>query len=119
MVADQQAQSVAYRLDDSMTWTTYDAGNPVILDPPAKYANQIVEFRNLGAFWHEPTGKWVPVVALSKAHKLLVYTSDNLREWEHVSEFRPENYVDGVWECPSLYPLPLDGDGETKWIAQV
>lgn len=118
-MADQQAQSIAYSLDDGMTWTTYDAENPVILAPPDTYADQVLEFRDPGVFWHEPSGKWVAAVALSKTHKLLFYTSDNLRKWENVSEFGPENAVGGVWECPSLYPLPLDGDGETKWIAQV
>lgn len=119
MEADQQSQSIAYSLDEGMTWTTYDEANPVILDPPAEYADQFKEFRDPGVFWHEPSGKWVAVISLAQLHKLLIYTSTNLREWEHVSEFGPENAVGGVWECPSLFPLPVDGDGETKWVAQI
>lgn len=57
---------------------------------------------------------------MSKAHKLLIYTSPNLREWTHVSEFGPANAVDGVWECSSLFPLPLDGDDSNlKWVLQL
>lgn len=117
--ADQQAQSIAYSLDEGMTWTTYDAGNPVILDPPAEYADQVLEFRDPGVFWHDASSKWIALVSLAKLHKILIYTSTDLKEWDQVSEFGPENAIGGVWECPSLFPLPLDGDGDTKWVAQI
>lgn len=102
-----------------MTWTTYDAGNPVLLNPPSEYSDQIREFRDPGVFWHGPSSKWISVISLAQLHKILIYTSDNLKEWELVSEFGPENAVGGVWECPSLFPLPVDGDGSMKWVAQI
>lgn len=117
--ANQQAQSVAYSLDGGMTWTTYDSANPVILSPPEKYAGQILDFRDPALFWHDASHKWVAVVSLAKLHKLLIYTSTNLKDWSHVSEFGPANAMDGVWECPSIFPLPLDGDGDLKWVAQI
>ena len=117
--ANQQAQSIAYSLDDGMTWTTYDEGNPVILEPPAEYADQILEFRDPGVFWHAESGKWIGLVSLAQLHKVLIYTSDNLREWEVASEFGPVNAVGGVWECPSLFPLRVDSDGEIKWVLQI
>lgn len=119
MQAEQQAQSIAYSLDEGMTWTTYDEGNPVILEPPTEYADQFLEFRDPSVFWHSPSGKWVAVVSLAKLHKLLIYTSDDLREWKNVSEFGPENAVGGVWECPSLFPLPVDEGVDTKWVLQI
>ncbi|KAK3294297.1 glycosyl hydrolase [Chaetomium fimeti] len=116
----QQAQSIAYSLDEGLTWTTYDAANPVILNPPAPYADQWREFRDPFVFWHEPTKKWVSVIALAQLHKLLIYTSPNLKEWTYTSEFGPMNAVGGVWECPGIFPLALDGnEGETKWVAQI
>ncbi|SPO01682.1 related to exoinulinase InuD [Cephalotrichum gorgonifer] len=117
--ANQQSQSIAYSLDEGITWTTFDAGNPVIHEPPAEYADQVLEFRDPAVFWHGPSGKWVAVVSLTKVHKLLIYTSDNLRDWDQVSEFGPVNAVGGLWECPSLFPLPLDGDEGEKWVAQI
>lgn len=104
-----------------MTWNTYDEGNPVILAPPDEYEDQILEFRDPAVFWHEDSGKWVAVISLAAIHKLLIYTSSDLVEWEHVSEFGPENEVGGVWECPSIFPLPVGGDedGEVKWVAQI
>ncbi|KAJ0417657.1 glycosyl hydrolase family protein [Aspergillus carlsbadensis] len=116
----QQAQSIAYSLDDGRTWTTYDAANPVILNPPAPYADQWREFRDPFVFWHQPTQNWVSAIALAQLHKVVFYTSPNLREWTYVSEFGPMNAVGGVWECPSLFPLALDGnDAETKWVMQI
>lgn len=103
-----------------MTWTTWDAGNPVILDPPSPYADQWKDFRDPSVFWHEPTKKWIAVLSLAQLHKLLIYTSSNLKEWTLVSEFGPVNAAGGVWECPSIFPLPLDGnEADPKWVAQI
>lgn len=117
--ANQQSQSIAYSLDDGSTWTTYDKANPVIATPPDAYADQILEFRDPGVLWHDETQQWVAVVSLAQLHKLLFYTSDNLKDWKLASEFGPVNEVGGVWECPSLFPLPVDGDGDLKWVAQI
>ncbi|KFA80736.1 hypothetical protein S40288_10028 [Stachybotrys chartarum IBT 40288] len=116
----QQAQSIAYSLDEGITWTTYDAANPVILNPPAPYADQWREFRDPFVFWYQPTRRWISVIGLAQLHKLLIYTSTNLREWTYASEFGPMNAVGGVWECPSLFPLALDGnDADTRWVMQI
>ena len=43
------------------------------------------------------------------------YASENLKEWRKTGEFGPEgNHSQGVWECPDLFPLTIDG--EEKWI---
>jgi levanase/fructan beta-fructosidase len=116
----QQAQSIAYSLDHGATWTTYDELNPIILDPPAPYQDQYLDFRDPNIFWYQPIKKWVAVISLAKLHKLLIYTSPNLRQWSLESEFGPFNAVGGVWECPNLFPLPLDGDeSKVKWVAIV
>ncbi|KAJ5304467.1 uncharacterized protein N7443_004127 [Penicillium atrosanguineum] len=118
--ANQQSQSIAYSLDDGLTWQTYDSANPVIHYPPTPYEDQYQNFRDPFVFWHEQTHKWVLVTALSEIHKLIIWTSDNLKEWSVVSEFGPFNAVGGVWECPNLFPLPLDGNQtDTKWIMVV
>ncbi|KAL4986801.1 glycosyl hydrolase [Aspergillus falconensis] len=53
---------------------------------------------------------WVGLVAISKQRKIAIYTSTNLKQWTYASTFGPFNAVGGVWECPNLFPLPLDGD---------
>ncbi|KAF9893112.1 hypothetical protein FE257_012523 [Aspergillus nanangensis] len=114
---NQQAQSIAYSLDHGMTWTPYDAGNPVIANPPSAYKDQFKEFRDPSVFWHEETSRWVAVVSLAQLHKIVIYTSRDLKQWDEASEFGPANAVGGVWECPSIFPLSLDGSHTTtKWV---
>ena len=37
-----------------------------------------------------------------------------------MSDFGPANAVGGVWECPDLFPLAVDGDpAKTKWVLVV
>jgi sucrose-6-phosphate hydrolase SacC (GH32 family) len=34
-----------------------------------------------------------------------------------MSEFGQQNAVGGVWECPDLFELPVDGDSNNKkWV---
>ncbi|KAI1259476.1 exoinulinase [Xylariaceae sp. FL1019] len=115
-----QAQSIAYSLDEGMTWTTYDAANPVIPLPPTPYEDQFKDFRDPFVFWYEPGEHWVAVTSLAALHKLLIWNSADLKEWTLVSEFGPSHAVGGVWECPSIFPLALDGDeSNIKWVAQI
>lgn len=111
-----QAQSIAYSTDKGRTWTQY-SGNPVIATPPVGYENQYRDFRDPKVFWYEAEHKWVMVAVLSAEHKAVLYSSVNLKDWEFMSEFGPANGVAGVWECPDLFPLPVDGDtSNQKWV---
>lgn len=117
--AGMQAQSIAYSIDDGLTWKEY-VGNPVLPLPPTCYKDQWKDFRDPFVFWYAPDRLWVMVLALSPIHKVLFYTSRNLIQWTHVGEFGPANSIGGVWECPSLFPLPVDGDESTlKWVLLV
>ncbi|KAJ5722656.1 Extracellular exo-inulinase inuE [Penicillium malachiteum] len=114
---DQESQSLAHSLDNGKTWKTYDAGNPVIEYPPSPYRDQYENFRDPFVFWHPESQKWVLVTSLAEIHRLVIWTSDNLKDWSVASEFGPVNAVGGVWECPNLFPLHVD-DSETtqKWV---
>ncbi|KAJ5376067.1 hypothetical protein N7509_012953 [Penicillium cosmopolitanum] len=113
---NQQAQSIAYSLDQGISWTTYDAANPVIYQPPTPYQDQYQNFRDPFVFWHEESRKWVVVTSLAALHKLAIYTSENLKDWKLASEFGPYNAQGGVWECPGLFQLPLDKGKSMKWV---
>lgn len=103
-----------------MTWTPYDSVNPVIHYPPSPYHSQYKNFRDPFVFWHDQTQRWILVTTLAELHKLVIWTSDNLKDWTVLSEFGPHNGVGGVWECPNLFPLPVDGDEDmTKWVMVV
>jgi fructan beta-fructosidase len=111
-VPDDQEQSLAYSTDRGRTWTKY-AGNPV-LDIDDR------EFRDPKVFWYAPEQKWVMVVVKAVQHKVAIYSSRNLKDWEHLSDFGPANAVGGVWECPDLFPLAVEGDPlRKKWVMVV
>nr|WP_270889189.1 glycoside hydrolase family 32 protein [Pedococcus sp. 5OH_020] len=107
-----QAQALAYSTDRGRTFTKY-ADNPV-LDIGSR------DFRDPKVFWYEPGHEWIMSVALSAERKVRFYRSSNLKKWEHLSDFGPAGATGGVWECPDLFPLPVDGDSKkTKWVLLV
>lgn len=92
-----QNQHIAYSNDRGRTWTKY-RGNPV-LDIKEK------EFRDPKVFWHAASNRWVMVVALPVQRKVRFYASENLKNWDHLSDFGPAGSIEGIWECPDLFPL--------------
>jgi fructan beta-fructosidase len=108
-VTRRQAQSLAFSHDHGRTWTRYDA-NPV-LDVGS------TDFRDPKVFWYEPGGCWVMVVALAVEHLVQVYASDDLVNWRHLSDFGPAGASSGLWECPDLFPMTLEG--QTVWVLVV
>ncbi|MEU1799476.1 glycoside hydrolase family 32 protein [Streptomyces sp. NPDC019937] len=108
----KQAQSLAYSTDRGRTWTKYQ-GNPVIDIGSANFRDPKVQ-------WHAPTKSWLMTVSLSTEHKVRFYASKNLKDWELRSEFGPAGATGGVWECPDLFPLAVDGDkNNIKWVLVV
>lgn len=104
----RQRQSIAYSYDRGRTWTTYE-GNPVLSDV------NITDFRDPKVFWHEDTSQWVMVIVAGQTVRF--YTSPNLKEWNFASEFgENEGSHHGVWECPDLFQLPVEGTEEKKWV---
>ena len=107
-----QAQSLAYSLDAGMTWTRY-AGNPVLDIGSA-------EFRDPKVFWYGgDDGYWVMVAVEATNFRVVIYTSDDLITWSRQSHFGPAHAVGGVWECPDLFPLTIQGTDETRWVLVV
>ncbi|GAA1218059.1 glycoside hydrolase family 32 protein [Prauserella alba] len=106
---DTQQQSLAYSSDRGRTWTKY-SGNPVI--PNSGEA----DFRDPKVFWHAPTSRWVMSIAVGD--RIRFYGSPNLLQWEQLSEFGANHGAHGgVWECPDLFQLPVDGDHRRgKWV---
>lgn len=107
---DLQTQNIAFSRDGAMTWTKYP-GNPVI-------NLGLSDFRDPKVFWHAATQSWVMIVALSTERKVRIYRSKNLRQWTLASEFGPAGAVEGVWECPDLFELPVyDSTGKRAFEA--
>lgn len=106
----KQTQNIAFSTDKGRTWTKYEK-NPVIdINSP--------EFRDPKVFWHEPSKRWMMVVAKSDDRKVFIYSSPDLKTWERRSEFGPAGGTNGVWECPDLVELPIKGvdAGQSRWV---
>jgi fructan beta-fructosidase len=105
---DYQTQGIAYSTDKGKTWIKYH-GNPVLKNPGIK------DFRDPKVFWHTQSKKWVMILAVSDHVEL--YGSDNLLDWKKLSEFGKENGSHGgVWECPDLFELTVEGEKDSKWV---
>jgi len=111
-----QAQDIAFSKDRGRTWTPY-AKNPVI-NPNKDSSIVFTDFRDPKVFWYEPTQQWIMAVALSAQHKIRFYSSTDLKNWTNLSDFGPANAVGGVWECPDLFELPVDGGSGHKESVQ-
>ena len=102
-----QVQSMAYSNDGGTTFQRYP-GNPIItLESEARDPNM---------FWDNEAKQWVLTLAHALEHEYLFFTSPDLKEWTLQSAFgKGEGAQDGVWECPDLFKLKVDGTGEEKW----
>lgn len=106
---DFQNQSIAYSLDEGITWTKY-AGNPVLKTPNLK------DFRDPKVIWHEPTQKWI--MSLTVADHVEFYSAPNLMNWRKESEIGKNLFAHGgVWECPDL--LYFNVNGKRIWVLLV
>ena len=114
--AGKQAQSLAYSTDHGRTWTKY-AGNPVLDRDSANFRDpKVIRYTD------PETGEsyWVMVAVEALEYKVVLYRSDDLKTWTHLSDFGPANATGGIWEVPDLFPLAVDGDpANTKWVLVV
>jgi len=109
---EHQTQNLAVSVDRGRTWNKY-AANPVV--DLGRGDN-----RDPKVFWYEPGRRWVMATVLADERKVRLFGSPDLRRWEALSDFGPAGATGGAWECPDLFPLPVDGDpGASKWVLQV
>ena len=105
---EHEQQCIAYSTD-YVHFTKY-AGNPVIPN------TEIRNFRDPKVFPNPIRGGWS--MALAAHDRVHFYASQDLRHWEKTGEFGPEgNFMEGVWECPDLFPLTVGGT--EKWVLLV
>ena len=93
-----QSQCIARSTDNGRTFVKYE-NNPV-LDENKK------DFRDPKVFRYKD--HWIMCVAKPHEHQIAFYSSTNLIDWKHLSDFGPAAAQDGVWECPDLFPLLLN-----------
>ena len=102
-----QAQCLARSSDNGRTFTKFE-GNPV-LDEGKK------DFRDPKVFRYQDY--WIMCVAQPFDRQISFYKSFDLVHWQHLSNFGPAAAIDGIWECPDLFPLEVDG--KEVWVLLV
>ena len=104
-----QSQGLAYSLDAGETWRKY-AANPVLRADAGQ-----ADFRDPKVFWHAPTKSWVMALAVGDHAEL--FGSSNLARWHRLSRFGGGlGAHGGVWECPDLLPIAVEGSTRTRWV---
>lgn len=97
-----RGECIVYSNDRGRTWAEYP-GNPVV-----KHAG-----RDPRLLWHAATKQWVMAVyhEAGKKQQIAFHTSPDLKAWT----FR--SVIDGYFECPDLFELPVDGDAsKARWV---
>ena len=90
---------IAYSIDGGYTFTKY-ANNPVL-------SVNSTQFRDPKVIWYPATEKWIMVIAYSQDFVIGFYTSPNLKDWTHASNFTRHGLLGLQYECPNLVQIPM------------
>lgn len=97
-----RGECIAFSNDRGWTFTEYE-GNPVVRH----------QGRDPKLIWYAPGKHWVMAVynEQEKSRGISFYTSNDLKDWTFQSR------IDGYFECPEIFELPIDGDpARTCWV---
>ena len=97
-----RGECIAYSNDRGRTWTEPSI-NPVVKH----------QGRDPRLLWHAPTKRWVMAVFdEGEGRKSIdLYSSPDLKSWTYQSR------INGFYECPDLFELPVEGEpGQTLWV---
>ncbi|KAG6042268.1 hypothetical protein E4U41_000012 [Claviceps citrina] len=99
-----QTQAVSISHDGGYHFLPYQH-NPVI-------ASNSSQFRDPKVVWYN--NHWVMLVAYSVDYVVGIYTSPNLIDWTHASNFSGHGLLGLQWECPNLVRMPYVNDQGQK-----
>ena len=97
-----RGECIVYSNDNGRSFQEY-SGNPVLKH----------EGRDPKIFWYEPGQHWVMAVfdVRDKKNGILFLSSTDLKKWE------PHGWIEGYFECPELFELPVDGEKKnSRWV---
>jgi levanase len=108
-----QSVRAVYSKDHGRTWTPVQSA-PVVENPGGPDGDW--DFRDPKVTWDAASAKWIMVVA--GGDNVRFHTSTDLVHWTFTSAFGYGDWVrGGVWECPDLFELPVEGQPGTKrWV---
>ena len=104
----EEVQEIAHSTDGGYTFTKY-SGNPVI-------SINSTQFRDPKVIWHSPTQKWVMVVSYAQEFVIGMFTSPDLKNWTHASNFSHHGLLGEQYECPNMVQIPMNGTDEEMYV---
>jgi len=107
----EEVQEIAYSTDGGYTFTKY-SGNPVI-------SINSTQFRDPKVIWYAPNKAWVMVVSYAQEFVIGIYTSLDLKNWTHASNFSHHGLLGFQYECPNLVELPMENSTDTMYLLQI
>ncbi|WP_342562922.1 GH32 C-terminal domain-containing protein [Paenibacillus sp. FSL R7-0345] len=114
-----QQIGLAYSKDKGRTWE-YAKERPIVIENPGKNGEDPGgwDFRDPKVVRDEANNRWVMVV--SGGDHIRFFTSTNLLDWTLTDNWGYGSYIrGGVWECPDLFPLTVQGTSEKKWVLMI
>jgi fructan beta-fructosidase len=97
-----RGECLVHSNDRGRSWKEF-AGNPVVRH----------QGRDPRLLWHQASRQWVMAVydEFEGKRYIAFHTSHDLKKWGFQSR------IEGFFECPDLFELPIDGDREKKkWV---
>lgn len=102
-----QKVSIAYSNDEGANWIPYN-NNPVVIN------NGLYPISDPKVIWHEETQRWVMLVVAG--YQVEFYGSNNLLDWEYLSEFNKIYEEKGEWINLEFLQVNVDETGKKKWV---
>lgn len=92
-----QTQALAYSRDGGYTFEYYD-GNPVINSTSSQFRDpKVIRYGD----------RWVMVLAYAQEFAVGIFSSPDLKEWTHASNFSYHGLLGTQYECPNLVKMPV------------
>ncbi|KAF2661776.1 glycoside hydrolase family 32 protein [Lophiostoma macrostomum CBS 122681] len=101
---ERETQDIAYSIDGGYTFTKY-ANNPVI-------DSNSTQFRDPKVLWYPGTERWIMVVSYAQEFAIGIFSSPNLIDWTHESNFTRHGLLGLQYECPNLVEVPVAGSSD-------
>jgi fructan beta-fructosidase len=103
-----QSRSIAFSMDTAKSWIK------------SEFSPKIENSIGTGdpkVFWYEPDKKWILLMGGTNTQKIKFFGSQDMKNWEYLSESGPWGAVDKAWNCVDFFPLAVDGNpANTKWV---
>jgi sucrose-6-phosphate hydrolase SacC (GH32 family) len=100
--AEPAVQCLAYSNDGGKSWKKYEH-NPIL-------KNITPGNRDPKVIWHAPSKQWIMALYVreKEVDGIQFFGSRNLKEWVFLSK------IEGFYECPDLFELPVEGDAKNR-----